>query len=61
MAVENGYDICEIYEIYQYQVTQFNPDMVQGGLFADYINKFLKLKTMAIPAVSEDPMAKSGI
>jgi len=44
LAVENGYLLLEIYEIYEYQVTQYNPETGEGGLFVDYINSFLKLK-----------------
>jgi len=39
-----GYRILEIYEVYEYQVTQYNHETGQGVLFVDYINTFLKLK-----------------
>ena len=42
LAVEKGYPILEIYE-----VTQYNPETGDGGLFVDYINTFLKLKAEA--------------
>jgi len=45
--VEKGYNILEIYEVYEYQVTQYNPETGEGGLFVDYINTFLKLKAEA--------------
>jgi len=38
-----GYQILEIYEVYEYQVTQYNTETGEGGLFVDYINTFLKL------------------
>ena len=44
LAVEKGYRILEIHEVYQYHVTQYNPESGEGGLFVDYINTFLKLK-----------------
>jgi len=44
LALEKGYKIFEIYEVYEYQVTQFNPDTGEWGMFVDYINTFLKLK-----------------
>jgi len=44
LAVEKGYKVLEIYEVYEYQVTQYNPETGEGGLFVDYINTFLKLK-----------------
>ena len=39
-----GYRILEIYEVYEYQFTQYIPETREGGLFVDYINTFLKLK-----------------
>ena len=47
LAVEKGYRILEIYEVYEYEVTQYNPETGAGGLFVDYINTFLKLKAEA--------------
>jgi hypothetical protein len=32
-------------ELYEYQTTQYDPQNREGGLFLDYINTFLKLKT----------------
>jgi len=32
LAVEKGYRIIEIYEVYEYQVTQYNPETGDGGL-----------------------------
>jgi len=37
LAVEKGYRILQIYEVYEYQVTQYNPETAEGGLFVDYI------------------------
>jgi len=47
LTVEKGYSILEIYEVYEYQVTQYNPETGEGGLFVDYINNFFKLKAEA--------------
>jgi hypothetical protein len=47
LAVNKGYKILEIQEVYQYEVTQYNPDTGEGGLFVEYINTFLKLKQEA--------------
>jgi len=47
MAVEKGYRILEIEEVYEYKVTQYNRDTGDGGLFVKYINTFLKLKREA--------------
>jgi len=34
LAVENGYRILENYEVYEYQVTQYNPETGEGGLLS---------------------------
>ena len=47
LAVEKWYRILEIYEVCEYEVTQYNPETGAGGLFVDYINTFLKLKAEA--------------
>jgi len=47
LAVEDGYRILEIYEVYEYQDTQYKPETGEGGLFVYYINNFLKLKAEA--------------
>ena len=44
---KKGYRILEIHEVYEYKVTQYNPKTGEGGLFVNYINKFLKLKAEA--------------
>jgi len=44
LAVEKGYRTLEIYEFYEYEFTQYNPDTGDCGHFVDYINTFLKLK-----------------
>jgi len=33
--------------MYEYQITQYSRKTSEGGLFVDYINTFLKLKTEA--------------
>ena len=30
LAVGNGYRILEIYDVYEYQVTQYNPETAEG-------------------------------
>jgi len=47
LAVSKGYRILEIQEVYQYEVTCYNRDTGDGGLFVEYINTFLKLKQEA--------------
>jgi len=45
LAVQKGYRILEIHEVYEYQLTQYNPKTGEGRLFVNYINTFLKLKS----------------
>jgi len=40
LAEQNGYEFLEIFEVYQYAVTLYDPQTVQGGLFAEYIDNF---------------------
>jgi len=47
LAVEKWYLILEIYEVYEYQVAQYNRETREGLQFVDYINTFSKLKTEA--------------
>jgi hypothetical protein len=47
LAVNKGYKILEIQEIFEYVVTQYDPETGEGGLFVVYINTFLKLKAEA--------------
>jgi hypothetical protein len=42
-AVEMGYDLKDVYEFWEYKVTCFDKD-TNSGLFAEYVNMFLKLK-----------------
>jgi hypothetical protein len=44
LAVDNVYRLIEVYEFYEYDVTQVDPATGEGGLFVRYINTFLKLK-----------------
>ena len=44
LAVDKGYKILEVYE---YQVTRYDPETGNGGLFAEYIDTFVKLKQEA--------------
>jgi hypothetical protein len=47
LALEKGYRILEIYAVYDYQVTQYNTETGEGGLFVAYVNTFLKLNADA--------------
>jgi len=47
LAVGKGYKILEFLEVYEYQVTRYDPPTGNGGLFAEYIDTFLKLKQEA--------------
>jgi len=37
-AVQKGYEIVEIIEVYEYAVTQYDPQTGEGGLFVEYID-----------------------
>lgn len=43
VALENGYRLVERYELWEYEVSTFET----GGLFAEFINSFLKIKQEA--------------
>jgi len=47
LAVQKGYKVVEIIAVYEYVVTQYDPQTGQGGLFIEYIDTFFKLKTDA--------------
>jgi hypothetical protein len=47
LAVRKGYHVIEVYEVYEYDVTQYDPTAGERGLFVQYINTFLKLKAKA--------------
>jgi len=44
LAVQKGYRILEIHEVYEYKITRYDPENREGGLFEGYIDTFLKLK-----------------
>jgi hypothetical protein len=44
LAVQKGYEVTEIFEVYEHKVTQFARGTGDGGMFVHYINTFLKLK-----------------
>ena len=44
-SCRKGYEIVEIIEVYEYLATQYDPETSQGGVFVEYIDTFLKLKT----------------
>ena len=47
LAVQKGCDLVDMHEVYEYQVTRYDPETGNGGLFAQYIDTFLKLKAEA--------------
>ena len=44
--MQKGYELVEVHEVYEYQVTRYDPQTGNGGLFAQYII-FLKLNAEA--------------
>jgi hypothetical protein len=45
--VQKGYRLLKVYEVYEYQVTRYDRQTGDGGLFAQCIDTFLKLKAEA--------------
>ena len=43
-AVNIGFDLVDVFQFWEYEVTCFDKDANSGGLFAEYVNMFLKLK-----------------
>ena len=47
-ALELGYKVMKIYEVYNFRETsRYDPQTGEGGLFAPYVNMFLKIKQEA--------------
>ena len=47
-AVQIGYTLLKVYEVWQYDtVTKYDPSTGDGGLFAQYMNTFMKIKMEA--------------
>ena len=47
LAVEKGYEVINVYKVYQYEVTRYDPATGKSGLYVEYVNAFLKLKAEA--------------
>lgn len=47
VACDEGYKILKIFECWKYNVEQYDPVSKSGGVFTEYINTFLKIKTEA--------------
>jgi hypothetical protein len=47
LAVTKGYKILKVHEVYEYNVTQYDRESGEGGLFVQFIDTFLKLKAEA--------------
>jgi hypothetical protein len=43
-AVQMGYDLVEVFVFWEYGVSCLDKDTSSGGLFAGYVNMFLKRK-----------------
>ena len=52
--MKKGYKLVEVHEVYEYQVTQYDPQTGYGDLFVQYIDTFLKLMAEASGYPSED-------
>lgn len=60
-AIQKGYKIIEIHEIWAYEVMQYNPETKSGSSFAAYIDNFIKIKTYAsgFPKTCKTPEQKA--
>jgi hypothetical protein len=38
LAVQHRYKLLEVHEVFEHQVTQYEPEKGDGGLFVEYIN-----------------------
>ena len=47
-ALQMGYRLLKIYEVWHFdELARYDPDTKEGGLFAEYVNAFLKMKQEA--------------
>ena len=46
-AIQMGYQVCEIQEIWKYDVRQYNPATKNGGMFTNMMNDFIKYKQVS--------------
>ncbi|XP_055387941.1 uncharacterized protein LOC129616346 [Condylostylus longicornis] len=46
-AIQKGYKVLEIYEVWVYQTTKYDKNMDTQGLFTNMMNKFIKIKQEA--------------
>jgi hypothetical protein len=37
LDVQHGYKLVEFHEVYEYQVTQYDPESGDGGLFVEFL------------------------
>jgi hypothetical protein len=47
LAVQKDYTVVEIFELYEFEVTRYDSQTGEGGLFVAYTDTFLKLKAEA--------------
>jgi hypothetical protein len=44
-AIDKGYILDSIYEVWHFEnISQYDPNTKEGGLFTEYVNTFLKFK-----------------
>jgi len=43
-AVEIDYSVMDVFEFWEYEATCIDRDINTGGLYAEYVNMFIKLK-----------------
>lgn len=47
LAAQKGYQNIKVHVVYEYNVTQYDPQTSEDGRFAQSIDTFLKLETKA--------------
>ncbi|XP_055714928.1 uncharacterized protein LOC129809144, partial [Phlebotomus papatasi] len=47
LAIDHGYVITKCFEVWSYRTSQYNRETGERGLFADYVDNFLKIKQEA--------------
>lgn len=53
LAIEVGYRIKTVYELWLFKTEQYNPITRTGGIFTEYMNVFIKLKEEALMTEDE--------
>ena len=62
LAVEKFYKILDIYEVYEYQITQYSRETDEGGFFVDYRDIFkTKSRSKRLSLLGSKPRRRRAI